>query len=371
MSGFSITVTIFGGLGLFLFGMKIMSEALQKATGERLRDILEKVTNNRFLGVLTGLFITSIIQSSSATTVMVVSFVNASLINLSQSIGIILGANIGTTVTGWIVALLGFKIQIATFALPAIGLGFFLRFFRNEKFGQWGEVLLGFGLLFLGLDTINVTVKDLRGSQVVLNFMSMFHAQTILSTVMVVLIGTVVTMVVQSSSATMAMTMTLAVNGLIDFPTSCALILGENIGTTVTANIASLGASVAAKRSARVHLLFNVMGVIWMIGVFHWLFIPFIDWLMPGDPYSSSPVIRSGVIADHMAAFHTSFNVINTLLFLPLTGFLAKMASRLVPDKKGAGEGEEFHLKYITSILIATPSININQARLETKRMVG
>lgn len=371
MNGFSITVTIFGGLGLFLFGMKIMSEALQKATGERLRDILGKVTNNRFLGVLTGFFITSIIQSSSATTVMIVSFVNASLINLQQSIGIILGANIGTTVTGWIVALLGFKIKIATFALPAIGVGFFLRFFRNEKYGQWGEVLLGFGLLFLGLDTINETVKDLRGSQVVLNFMSMFHASSIPSTLVVVLIGGVVTMVVQSSSATMAMTMTLAVNGLIDFPTSCALILGENIGTTVTANIASVGASVAAKRSARVHLLFNVLGVVWMIGVFHWLFIPFIDWLVPGDPYSSSISVRSAAIADHMAAFHTLFNVVNTILFLPLTGLLAKAASRLVLAKRKKGEDEEFHLKYITSILVATPSININQARLETKRMVG
>ncbi len=371
MTGLKIAITVLGGLGLFLFGMKIMSEALQKATGEKLRNILYRVTNNRFLGLLTGLGITAIIQSSSATTVMLVSFVNAGLINLTQSVGIILGANIGTTVTGWLVALLGFKIQIASFALPAIAIGFFMRFLNNEKFEEWGEVILGFGLLFLGLDIMNSAVKDLRGSAAVMNLMSMVGAGTLPSAILVVLIGTAVTMVVQSSSATVAMTMALAVNGLIDFYTCCALVLGENIGTTITAYLASLGASTTARRAARVHMLFNVFGVTWVLACFHWFFVPFIDWLVPGDPFSPVAAERSKVIADHMAAFHTVFNVTNAIIFLPFVGVLANIATRLVPEKKGAIKAEEFHLKFIASPLLSTPAININQARLETQRMVG
>lgn len=371
MAGLKIAITVLGGLGLFLFGMKVMSEALQKATGEKLRDILSKVTSNRFLGLLTGLGITALIQSSSATTVMLVSFVNAGLINLTQSVGIILGANIGTTVTGWIVALLGFKIQVTSFALPAVAIGFFIRFLKNEKFEEWGEVILGFGLLFLGLDIMNSAVKDLRGSEAVMNIMSMVRADTLPSAVLVVLIGSAVTMVVQSSSATVAMTMALAVNGLIDFYTCCALILGENIGTTITAFLASMGASTTARRAARVHMLFNVLGVIWVLACFHWFFVPFVNWIVPGDVFSPVAAERSKVIADHMAAFHTMFNVTNALVFLPFTGFLAKVATRLVPEKKGAVAAEEFHLKYIASPLLSTPAININQARLETRRMMG
>ncbi len=371
MNGISFAITVSGGLGLFLFGMKIMSEALQKATGEGLRNVLGKVTKNRFIGLLTGLGITSIIQSSSATTVMLVSFVNAGLIDLSQSVGIILGANIGTTVTGWIVAFLGFKVKISSFALPAIALGFFLRFFKNKKIEDWGEVVLGFGVLFLGLDVMNSAVKDLRESAVVLNYMSAIKATSFSSTLLVIGIGTVVTMIVQSSSATMAMTMSLAVNGLIDFTTCCALILGENIGTTITAYLASLGATTAARRAARVHFLFNIFGVAWVLTVFHWAFVPFVDWLVPGDPFSAVASERSAVIADHMAAFHTVFNVINALIFLPFVGFLANAATRLVPEKKKPGGSDEFHLKYIASPLLTTPAININQARLETRRMVG
>ncbi|MBN2080260.1 MAG: Na/Pi cotransporter family protein [Spirochaetes bacterium] len=371
MAGLKIAITVLGGLGLFLFGMKVMSEALQKATGEKLRDILSKVTSNRFLGLLTGLGITALIQSSSATTVMLVSFVNAGLINLTQSVGIILGANIGTTVTGWIVALLGFKIQVTSFALPAVAIGFFIRFLKNEKFEEWGEVILGFGLLFLGLDIMNSAVKDLRGSEAVMNIMSMVRADTLPSAVLVVLIGSAVTMVVQSSSATVAMTMALAVNGLIDFYTCCALILGENIGTTITAFLASMGASTTARRAARVHMLFNVLGVIWVLACFHWFFVPLVNWIVPGDVFSPVAAERSKVIADHMAAFHTMFNVTNALVFLPFTGFLAKVATRLVPEKRGAVAAEEFHLKYIASPLLSTPAININQARLETRRMMG
>jgi phosphate:Na+ symporter len=369
MNGLSITVTLVGGLGLFLFGMKVLSESLQMATGERLRVILWKVTNNRIFGLLTGFLITGIIQSSSATTVMLVSFVNAGLINLSQSVGIILGANIGTTVTGWIVALLGFKVKISSFALPAIAIGFFVRFLRKEKLTYWGDVLLGFGILFLGLNIMNEGVRDLKGSATVMDFMASYHATDIESTIVVVLIGSAVTMIVQSSSATMAMTMALAFNGLIDFPTACALILGENIGTTITANIASIGASTTAKRSARIHMFFNIFGVIWVITLFHWFFVPLIDWMIPGDPFSTDITARSKVIAEHMAAFHTIFNVTNALLFLPAVKLLVAMAEKLVPERKKEMEESEFHLKYISTNLMSTPAININQARLEIKRM--
>lgn len=369
MDTYSIVVTLLGGLGLFLFGMKILSEALQMATGDRLRSILWKVTNNRILGMITGFVITGIIQSSSATTVMIVSFVNAGLINLMQSIGIILGANIGTTVTGWIVAILGFKIKITTFALPAIALGFFMRFSRSDRITHWGEVLLGFGILFLGLNIMNGSVRELRNAESVMTFISSYQADTILSTIVVILIGSGITMTVQSSSATMAMTMTLAVHGLINFPTACALILGENIGTTITANIAAIGATTAAKRSARVHLIFNTFGVIWILLLFHPVFIPLINWLIPGDVFAPDLAHRSHIIADHMAAFHTIFNITNTLIFLPFTTTLARIATRLVTENGEVTGDEEFHLKYISTSIISIPSININQARLETKRM--
>lgn len=369
MNGFSIGITIFGGLGLFLFGMKIMSESLQLAAGDRLKGILWRVSNNRIKGVFTGLFITSIIQSSSATTVMLVSFVSAGLLTLHQSIGIIYGANIGTTVTGWLVALIGFKVKITAVALPCIGIGFFIRFISNEKIRYYGEVLLGFGVLFFGLDIMSNAVKDLRNSEAILSIMSRYSATDIPSTLIVVAIGTIVTMIVQSSSATVAMTMTLAVNGLIDFPTACAFILGENIGTTITANIAAIGASTEAKQAARAHFLFNFIGVIWIMFIFHKFFVPFVDWLVPGNPYSDILAVRSKVIADHMAAFHTCFNVINTIVFLPFVKVLANLSMKLAP--KPEGEKDEFHLKYITTALVSTPTININQARLEIKRMCG
>ncbi|MDY6934774.1 MAG: Na/Pi cotransporter family protein [Spirochaetota bacterium] len=370
MNGWSTTITILGGLGLFLFGMKIMSESLQKSAGDRLRIILGKATSNRFVGVIVGTTVTSIIQSSSATTVMLVSFVTAGLISLQQSIGIMFGANIGTTFTGWLVAILGFKVKVATFALPAIAIGFFLRFANKENLKYWGEFFLGFGLLFLGLNYISGAVNDLRNSEQVMNVMSKYSADTIFSAIIVVLIGAVITIIIQSSSATMAMTMALAVNGLIDFQTSCALILGENIGTTVTAQIASIGTTPDARRCAWAHLLFNTFGVLWILLLFHYFFIPLVDWIIPGDPYSSDIIERSTSIADHMAAFHTIFNVTNTLLFLPFVHILTWFANKMVPEGKADQREEFFHLKYISTTIMSTPSININQARQEIKRMI-
>lgn len=365
---FGITTAVLGGLGLFLYGMKIMSEGLQTATGERLKNILWKATSNRFKGVLTGFGITAVIQSSSATTVMIISFVSAGLINLTQATGIILGANIGTTVTGWIIALIGFKFKISALALPAIGVGFFTRFVNSAKIKNWGDVLLGFGILFLGLSIMSDSVKDLSGSDIIMNFMSTYKAAGIFSTLVVIIVGAIITMIIQSSSATMAMTMTLAVSGMIDFYTAAALILGENIGTTITANIAAIGSSADAKRAARVHMLFNIFGVIWVLAVFKSYFIPFVNWMVPGDPFAASISVRGLVIADHMAAFHTTFNIANTIIFLPFITFLAKIAHKIVPDDP---EKSDFHLKYISHIFVSTPSININQARMEIQRMMG
>lgn len=366
----NIIITLLGGLALFLYGMRIMSEGLQSATGERLKNILWKATSNRVKGVLTGFTITAIIQSSSATTVMLVSFVSAGLINLMQASGIVLGANIGTTATGWIVAIFGFKFKIDMLALPSLAAGFFISFFKNELMKSWGQFLLGFGMLFMGLGIMSDSVGDLRGSQIIMNFMTAWKADNLLSTVIVITTGTIITMIIQSSSATMAMTMALAVNGMIDFYTACALILGENIGTTITANIAALTSTVEAKRTARVHFLFNFFGVIWIMFIMKPLFIPIIDYIIPGNPFDADITARARSIADHMAAFHTGFNLINTIIFLPFLQYLARIAVFLVPGEKMEAAGEEPHLKYMSTGLVSVPAISLSQAKLEIERMM-
>jgi phosphate:Na+ symporter len=359
-----MVIQIAGGLALFLFGMKIMSEGLQKVAGKRLRHTLSVMTDNRFRGVGTGVLITSAIQSSSATTVMLVSFVSAGLLNLSQSVGVIMGANIGTTVTGWLVALLGFRIKIAAMALPAIAIGFFLRFFGPRKPTDWGGVIIGFGLLFLGLDFMKNAVVVLKESPAVFEWMANCNAQTFGGLLLALLVGSVVTVVIQSSSATMAITMTLAAQGMIDVPTACALILGENIGTTITANIAAIGASPSAKRTARAHFLFNVIGAVWMILLFR-PFLLLVDWIVPG--VALGPGVAPSAAADHMAAFHTMFNITNTALFLPLAGALAWVARRMVKTPEG---GEQFRLKYLDTKLVPAAPLAIQAARNELKRML-
>jgi len=365
MFSYTMLINILGGLSLFLYGMKIMSEGLQKVAGNRLRAALKRLTNNRIYGIFTGFFITAAIQSSSATTVMLVSFVNAGLMNLTQSLGVILGANIGTTVTGWLVAILGFKVKIALFALPAITVGFFIRFVGKQKITDWGEVLLGFGMLFFGLTIMKDALGDLKHSQEVINLMSTYRASGLFSTLAVIGAGAAVTMLIQSSSATMALTLTLASQGLIDYPTCAALILGENIGTTITANLAAIGASTNAKRAARAHMVFNVCGVVWMMFLFTG-FLKFVNAVVPGDLYTLSQEAGAKVLPDHLAAFHTLFNIANTLLFLPLLGVLGWVAQLLVkePVKK-----EKSHLVHISSRLIKTPPLAIEETKRELSRM--
>ncbi|MBW1811467.1 MAG: Na/Pi cotransporter family protein [Deltaproteobacteria bacterium] len=365
MSTTSMVVNICGGLALFLLGMKTMSEGLQKVAGQRLRQTLMVMTRSRLRGVGTGVMITSAIQSSSATTVMLVGFVHAGLLNLTQAVGVIMGANIGTTVTGWLVAILGFRIDITTMALPAIAVGFFIRFFGSRKLTNWSDVLVGFGLLFLGLDFMKTAVEGLRESATIMSWMSTVSAHTFLGRMIAVGVGTIVTFVIQSSSATMAITMTLAAQGIIDLPTACALILGENIGTTITANIASLGTSSAARRTARAHFLFNIFGAIWVMIIF----IPFlnlVDLIVPGQALGQTGGPSTSVTADHLAGFHTTFNIINTLIFLPLAGKLAWLATRMVAS---SAEDDRASLKYLDTKLVPTSPLAIQAARNELERM--
>ncbi len=351
---------IIGGLGVFLYGMRVMSEGLQRVAGDRLRSVVGKITNNRFTGVVTGFTVTSFIQSSSATTVMVVSFVTSGILTLHQSIGIIMGANIGTTVTGWIVSLLGFKVKISSFALPAVALGVFARFLKQERLRLWGEVLVGFGLLFLGLGFLKDALPDLKHSGELASWLHRYSAHGIASTLATVAVGTVATVVVQSSSAVMAMTLAAAAKGLVDFPTAAALVLGENIGTTATALLASIGTRREAVRAALVHTIFNLAGVTWVLI----LFVPFcrlVDLLVPGDSSMASGV------PVHLAMFHTVFNVTNTLIFLPFTTVLAKLVEKLVPEPASP---EAPRLEAVEPALMAIPDMDVVKARRETEQML-
>ena len=262
-------LTLLGSLGLFLYGMTLMSEALQKVAGDKLRNILAAMTSNSVSRILTGLFITAVIQSSSATTVMVVSFVNAGLLSLVQSIGVIMGANIGTTFTAWLISLLGFKADIAVLAIPLIAFGFVFMMCKAKKKKSIGELIIGFSLLFLGLSFLKDSVPDLQSSPEVLAFLQQWTNYGFGSTLMFVGIGTVLTIVLQSSSATMALTLVMCNNGWIPFEMGAAMVLGENIGTTITANIAASVANVSARRAAMGHSVFNVFGVLWCLILFH------------------------------------------------------------------------------------------------------
>jgi phosphate:Na+ symporter len=357
-----------GGLGIFLFGMKIMSEGLQKIAGDRMRKILAALTNNRVIGTMVGIAVTAIIQSSSATTVMVVGFVNAGLMSLVQSIGVILGANIGTTITAQLIAF-----KITKFALPAIGLGAGLKLFsRSRKWMYLGEVLLGFGFLFFGLQIMEQAFDPLKTSEEFRDIFILVGDMPLLG----VMIGAILTMIVQSSSATLGITIALAGAGLISFEASVALVLGENIGTTITANLAAIGTNLAARRTAFAHFLFNFLGVAYMILLLPF-FLSFVNSITPGDAdfviqtQQQAQTLGAAVgdkpfIARHIANTHSLFNIINTIIFLPLVGILAKLTTLII---RGRDEEMEFHLKYIDNRVLNTPPIALGQAQAETRRM--
>ena len=360
---------IAGSLGLFLYGMKLLSDGLQKCAGSKMKSILHLMTGNRLMAVLTGIIVTMIIQSSSAATVMVVSFVNASLMNLTQAIGVILGANIGTTVTGWIVALLGFKMDITVLSLVAVAVALPLMFSDKSRLIEVSEIFLGFGILFLGLEFLQDSMPDISRNPEILSFLSRFEDGSVLSMLLCVLIGTILTIIVQSSSATMAITITMAYQGWIGLYTACALCLGQNIGTTVTAYLASVGASTSARRAALAHILFNCIGsVIAMI-----LFKPMIivvNAITPGDIFTMSGDALRETLPAFLAMFHTLFNSVNTLIFFPFIGKYAQLITKLVRDKKAYNK-DDYHFSYISGPIMETPELYLVTVKGEITKMAS
>lgn len=359
-------LTVIGSLGIFIFGMKVMSEGIQKAAGNSLRKILGAMTKNRVFGVLTGFLITGLVQSSSATTVMTVSFVNAGLLSLVESAGVMMGANIGTTVTGWIVSYLGFKFKIVHVAIPLVAFGLPMLFFRKAAIRSWGEFLIGFAILFLGLDFLKSSVPDLKNSPEVLAFLQQYADPNIWSRLLFVGVGALLTIVVQSSSAAMTLTFVMTANGWIPFDVAAAMILGENIGTTITAELASLIGNVHAKRSARIHSMFNIVGVFWMVLLLP-LVIPLISWFSihvmgNADPFGNAED-HPEAIPLALSYFHTFFNTTNVLLLIWFVPLLVKLAIRTVPSKHE--DDEEFHLEYIGTGLMGTPELSMLEASKE------
>lgn len=348
-----------GALGLFLFGMKLMSDSLQKLAGDKMRAVLSKMTSNRFSGVLTGAGITTLIQSSSATTVMVVSFVNAGLLKLSGAIAVIMGANIGTTVTAWIISLLGFEFNINMLVYPAIAVAAPFLFIEKRK--SVGEFLIGFALLFMGLEALKGGVPDFTLPQYsgVLEFIASMSGYGYLSILLFVLIGTILTVVVQSSSAMMAITLVMCAKGLIGFEVAAALVLGENIGTTITANMAAMMANATAKRAARAHLMFNVIGVVWMLVLFY-PFLYLISWIV--EPNGGNGIHLSALsIPVALSLFHSIFNIINTSVLVWFIPSIERIVSKIVP----INEEEDFRLKFIPTGFMAASELNIEPAKKE------
>ena len=392
---------LIGAVGLFLYGMKVMSEGLQKAAGDRLRNILGAMTRNRLTGTLTGFSITALIQSSSASTVMVVSFVNAGLMTLSQSMAVIMGANVGTTFTAWVIALFGFKVDIAAFALPLIGVSVPLLFSKKSRTKSIGEFGIGFAFLFMGLSLISKYVPDLQQNPEMFEFLQRYTSMGFGSVLIFCLVGIIVTMIIQSSAATFAITLIMCSKGWITFDLACALVLGSNIGTTITPLLASLSGNVAAKRTAMGHLLFNLLGTLWTLAVF----FPFVDltqWVTQeigqGDPsqlYSyvsgleaSDPALYARVMQAELPAtdslithhlttimtlqisvsfglsiFHTLFNLINLSIMIWLTKVYVKIVEWIVPAKRKGDD--EFQLKFISSGMLSASELNITQAEKE------
>lgn len=352
---------LIGSLGVFLFGMKLMSEALQKVAGTKMRQILSAMTSNRIKGVLTGILITAIIQSSSATTVMVVSFVNAGLLNLIESIGVIMGANVGTTITAWLISVLGFKVSMSEISLPLIGLCLPLLFSKKRSRKSWGELIIGFGLLFIGLEFLKNSMPNLQDNPEIFTFLQEYADMGYASYILFVLIGTILTILIQSSSATMALTLVMCANGWISFEIAASMVLGENIGTTVTANLAAMVANTTAKRAAFAHFVFNVFGVIWVLSIFPF----FLRWIEQLSVFLGigNPTTQIEAAPMALSLFHTVFNITNLLILIWFTKWIACIVSKIIPIKE---KGEDaFTLKHIKIGLLSTPDASLFQAKEE------
>ncbi len=329
--GFVEILQLIGALGVFLFGMKQMSDALTEVAGDRMRAILATMTSNRFRGVMTGFLITSVIQSSSATTLMVVSFANASLLSLAEAISVIMGANIGTTTTAWLITLLGFKVSMNTVALPLVGLGVVLTFLKKKSWKHWGNFIIGFGLLFVGLEFLKEHLPDIQQNPQILEFLQEYTQHGFASVLLFLLVGTLLTMLIQSSSATMALTLLMTAKGWIPFEAAAAMILGENIGTTITANLAAIVGNFRAKQTAMAHLFFNLLGVLWMLLVFY-PFLRGVSWVTEqlgnGSPFADAVAVPVAI-----SLFHTFFNLVNTLIMVWFVKPLARLVSWIVPER--------------------------------------
>lgn len=361
MEVFKLIYSVLGGLGIFFYGMKSLSEALQSIAGDVIQNVINKLTANRFVAVLVGLFVTMLVQSSSVTTVMVVGFVNAGLMQLTQAIGIIFGANIGTTITGWIIS-----IKVGKYGLLFIGLGIFpLLFARSNRNRQIGRIIFGIGMIFFGLMIMSDAFKPLRSMPSFIDSISYFSGQNYPSYFASIFVGCLLTMIVQSSSAMLGITIALASTGVIHFHTAAALVLGENVGTTITAILASVGGNINAKRAARAHAIFNILGVIAVFSMFP-VFLQFIDWLVPGDPNFVSPEGEYTKIAVHIASGHSVFNIMATIIFLPFLNHLAKIVIKITPDKK---EGEQHHLIMLGEPKDMIPATSLAQAKAEADKM--
>lgn len=359
---FEPTYTFLGGLGIFFFGMKTLSESLQSLSGGMIRRVITALTLNRFMAVAVGVFVTTLVQSSSVSTVMVIGLVNAKLMELTQAIGIIFGANIGTTITGWIIA-----IKVGKYGLLLVGLGIFpLLFAKRQQWKSIGSVFVALGFIFMGLEFMSSAFKPLRGSETFLSLMQYFQADTHLSVLACVAIGAILTMVIQSSSAMLGITIALASTGSISFLTAAALVMGENIGTTITAMLASIGGNSSAKRAAKAHALFNILAVA-VLFPFFWLWTGMVEWAVAGEADLLAADGSKPNVAAHIAASHTMFNVTATILFLPFLNHLAKFVTWLTPAPKMA---EVPHLKYLTSTPeFESPAIAFAMAEKETQNL--
>ncbi|MBP7965345.1 MAG: Na/Pi cotransporter family protein [Paludibacteraceae bacterium] len=404
-------LTLIGAVSLFLYGMKLMSEGLQKAAGDKLRNILAMMTNNRFIGAFTGIFITALIQSSSATTVMIVSFVNAGLLSLGQSMAVIMGANVGTTATAWIISLLGFKINMVVFAIPLIGFGVPLLFSKKSSYKSWGEFIIGFALLFLGLEYINRSFPNLQANPEIFQFLQSYTEMGYGSILLFALLGLLITMAVQSSSATFALVLIMSSKGWISFELAAAVVLGSNIGTCITPLLASISGNVQAKRAAMGHLMFNLLGSLWALILYRPFikFIVFVSSSLAGNPEDlitfiqgadaevvnqlNDGTLNAGIAGNSLlisqfadmqyfvsfglSMFHTIFNLINISVMIWFTTLYVKIVTKLIPSKPSEEENET-HLKFISTGMLSTAELSILQAHNEivlysqrTQRMLG
>ena len=397
-------IYLIGSLGLFLYGMKIMSEGLQKIAGDRMKSVLSAMTSNRIFGVLTGILVTALVQSSSATTLMVVSFVNAGLLNLAQAISVIMGANIGTTVTAWIISLLGFKVDISSFAIPLLAVAIPLVFSKKPRWNSYGECIIGFSLLFLGLQFLKDSMPDLQANPEALSFLQKYAGMGFGSVILFLFIGAVLTTIVQSSSATVAITLIMCSQGWIPFEMATAMILGENIGTTITANLAALSANMAAKRAAFSHFLFNVFGVLWVLCLYYPL-VNLVGHIVAGaegaDPRGLFPAIQelnsmydpaqvklitsgavlhdpsmiqqqqnilamAGGVSVGLALFHTLFNLANTFVMVWFVPVYVKICTAVIkPSKKAAEKKEYAHLQFLSTRMLSTSELSLLQVNKE------